>query len=107
MEKKTFEQLREQRFAANEKLGDIYIKASNRELTAEEQMNVTNLSREIEMCERQMKGIKMDADYNNTMRENAMVNKNKAFREIMNDNTVWMAKIPVKIYIGEHNESPL
>lgn len=85
MEKKTFEQLREQRFAANEKLGDIYIKASNRELTAEEQMNVTNLSREIEMCERQMKGIKMDADYNNTMRENAMVNKNKAFREIMMD----------------------
>ena len=85
MEKKTFEQLREQRFAANEKLGDIYIKASNRELTAEEQMNVTNLSREIEMCERQMKGIKMDADYNNTMRESAMVNKNKAFREIMMD----------------------
>lgn len=31
----------------------------------------------------------------------------KAFREIMNDNTVWMAKIPVKIYIGEHDESPL
>ena len=31
----------------------------------------------------------------------------KAYREIMNDNTIWMAKIPVKIYIGEHDESPL
>ena len=37
MEKKTSEQLREQRLSANEKLGDIYMKAANRELTAEEQ----------------------------------------------------------------------
>jgi len=36
--KKTFEELREQRSAANEKLGDLYMKANNREFTAEEQM---------------------------------------------------------------------
>ena len=29
----------------------------------------------------------------------------RKFREIMRDNTLWMCKIPVKIYIGEHNES--
>ena len=28
----------------------------------------------------------------------------KAFRECMNDNTLWMAKMPVKIYINETNE---
>lgn len=31
----------------------------------------------------------------------------KAYREIMNDNTLWSARIPVRLYIGEHNESPL
>ena len=30
MNKKTFAELREQRMAANEKLGDLYAKASNR-----------------------------------------------------------------------------
>jgi len=31
----------------------------------------------------------------------------KAFRRIMMDNTLWNAKIPVKLYIGEHEESLL
>lgn len=31
----------------------------------------------------------------------------KKYREIMNDNTIWMSKIPVRMYIGEHNESCL
>ena len=58
--KKTFEELREQRMTANEKLGDIYVKAANRELTDEEKMQVTNLSREIENCEREMRGINLE-----------------------------------------------
>lgn len=31
----------------------------------------------------------------------------KSYRSIMNDNTIWMANIPLRIYIGEHNESCL
>lgn len=31
----------------------------------------------------------------------------KSFRECMNDNTIWMSKIPVKFYIGETEESEL
>lgn len=31
----------------------------------------------------------------------------KAYKEIMMDNTIWMSKMPVKIYIGEHDESVL
>ena len=31
----------------------------------------------------------------------------KRYRSIMNDNTIWMANIPLRIYIGEHNESCL
>lgn len=34
-------------------------------------------------------------------------NDAKKFREIMKDNTLWMCKIPIKIYIGEHDESCL
>ena len=60
MMKKTFEELREQRMTANEKLGDIYVKAANRELTDEEKMQVTNLTREIENCEREMRGINLE-----------------------------------------------
>ena len=35
MEKKTFQQLREQRLTANEKLGDTYMNAANRELNCD------------------------------------------------------------------------
>lgn len=31
----------------------------------------------------------------------------KKFRAIMNDNTIWMSKIPIKVYVGEHDESCL
>jgi len=31
----------------------------------------------------------------------------KQYKAIMMDNTIWMSKIPVKIYIGEHDESVL
>ena len=31
----------------------------------------------------------------------------KNYRAIMNDNTIWMSKMPVKMYIGEHDESCL
>ena len=29
----------------------------------------------------------------------------KNYKAIMNDNTIWMSKIPIKIYIGEHDDS--
>ena len=85
MEKKSFEQLREQRLAANEKLGDIYVKAANRELTDEENMQVINLSREIEMCEREMKGINLEVanQQANAARENDSVKA--AFREMVHE----------------------
>lgn len=72
MEKKTFAMLREQRLAANEKLGDLYAKAANRELTPEEKNQETMLNREIEQCQREMKTLNIDADFAkaNAVREN-------------------------------------
>ena len=83
MSKKTFEQLREQRLAANEKLGDIYVKAANRELTSEEQMEVTNLTREIEMCEREMKGINLEVSNQQATAHRALAQKGEQFREML------------------------
>lgn len=63
MGKKTFEQLRQQREAANTKLGELYEKANNREeLTAEEKIQEANLCREIKMCENEMRGLKLESD---------------------------------------------
>ena len=85
MERKTFSQLREQRLAANEKLGDIYVKAANRELNDEEKMQVINLTREIEMCEREMNGINLDVTNQKANASREQANKKAAFREILKD----------------------
>lgn len=84
-EKKTFAELREARLAANEKLGDIYMKAANRELNNEEQMEVYNLTREIEQCENAMRGINLETENikANAARERA--DKAKYFRELLKD----------------------
>ena len=31
----------------------------------------------------------------------------KNFKSIMNDNTIWMSKVPIRMYIGEHDDSCL
>ena len=85
MEKKTFSQLREQRLAANEKLGDIYVKAANRELNDEEKMQVINLTREIEMCEREMKGITLDVTNQEANASREKANIAKSFRELLSE----------------------
>ena len=60
---KTFEQLREQRLSANEKLGDLYAKAANRELTDEEKMQELNLNREIKQVESAMRALNIDNEH--------------------------------------------
>jgi len=81
--KKTFAELREQRMTANEKLGDIYVKAANRELNDEEKMQVLNLTREIEECEREMRGINLDVTNQEAQKSRREVEKKAAFREVL------------------------
>lgn len=62
---------------------------------------------------------KIDRFYRNFMRDNRSREYSftgdgyftsddaKAYKEIMNDNTLWMAKMPVRLYIGEHEDSVL
>ena len=85
MEKKTFEQLNAQRLAANEKLGDLYENAKNRELNDEEKMQEINLSREIRQCEDAMRALNLEGENSklNAAREKA--NKGEKFRELLKE----------------------
>lgn len=85
MEKKTFEQLREQRMTANEKLGDLYSKAANREFTPEEKMEEMNLTRELNQLDEQMKFLNRENDNAKAQAEASKANKAKAFREMLKD----------------------
>lgn len=78
-----FMQLREKRMAANEKLGDLYQKAANREMTDEEKMEEINLTREIKMAEDEMRGLNLDAEHvkANAIREKAI--RGEQFRELL------------------------
>ena len=103
MEKKTFEQLREQRLVANEKLGDIYVKAANRELNDEEKMQVINLTREIEMCEREMKGINLEVTNQQANASRETANKKAAFRELVSEAAKTGQKREVLLFATDSN----
>jgi len=62
MKKMSFEELREKRLVANEKLGDLYQKAANRELNDEEKMEELNLNREIAQCENEMRALNLEVE---------------------------------------------
>lgn len=81
--KKSFAELREQRLAANERLGDIFVKAANRELSAEEQVEVANLEREIKMCENEMRSLNLEAENGRVNAEREKFYKGQAFRELL------------------------
>jgi HK97 family phage major capsid protein len=83
--KKTLKQLREQRLAANEKLGDLYNKAAGRELTDEEKIQEANLEREIKQCEAAIRGMNQDAESEAIAREHRSEQKKALFRELMSE----------------------
>lgn len=85
MEKITFMQLREARNKANEKLGDLYMNAKNRELTAEEKIEEMNLTRELNQLDEQMKFLNRENDNAKAQAEASKANKAKAFRELLKD----------------------
>ena len=85
MEKKTFAQLREARMQANEKLGDLYSKAANREFTAEEKMEELNLTRELNQLDEQMKFLNRETDNAKNVAAMDKANKAKQFRELLKD----------------------
>lgn len=83
--KKTFAELSQQRMAANEKLGDLYEGAKNRELTEEEKIREINLTREIRQCEDAMRALNLEADNAKIVAQREKANKGAHLREILAD----------------------
>ena len=81
----TFVQLREARNKANEKLGDLYMNAKNRELSPEEKIEEMNLTRELNQLDEQMKFLNRENDNAKAQAEASKANKAKAFRELLKD----------------------
>lgn len=85
MEKtKNFDALKQRRLEANEKLGDLYLKASGRELTAEEKIEEMNLSRECALLDEQMKFINRENE-NAKSRQEVKPDTQAQFREYLKD----------------------
>lgn len=55
--KRTEIQLREARLSANEKLGDLYVKAAGREMTPEEKLEEELIMRELRQIDEEIKMI--------------------------------------------------
>ena len=83
--KKTFAELSQQRMAANEKLGDLYEGAKNRELNDEEKIREINLTREIRQCEDAMRALNLEADNAKVVAQREKANKGAHLREILAD----------------------
>ena len=83
--KKTFAELSQQRMTANEKLGDLYEGAKNRELTEEEKIREINLTREIRQCEDAMRALNLEADNAKIVAQREKANKGAHLREILAD----------------------
>ena len=81
--KKTFAELSQQRMAANEKLGDLYEGAKNREFTDEEKIREINLTREIRQCEDAMRALNLEADNAKVVAQREKANKGAHLREIL------------------------
>ena len=83
--KKTFAELSQQRMAANEKLGNLYEGAKNRELNDEEKIREINLTREIRQCEDAMRALNLEADNAKVVAQREKANKGAHLREILAD----------------------
>lgn len=83
--KKTFAELSQQRMAANEKLGELYEGAKNRELNDEEKIREINLTREIRQCEDAMRALNLEADNAKVVAQREKANKGAHLREILAD----------------------
>ena len=84
--KKTFAEWREQYVTANEKLGDLYAKNANREMSdwsAEEKMQLTNLEREINEAKRGMDLCNADSANMEAQKNRKKADLNASLREFL------------------------
>ena len=101
----TFEELAVARREANDKLGDLYMKAANRELTDEEKMTETNITRELKQIDEQMKVLNREHEHDKALGDHRSENMQAQLRELLRDVRVNPGKAEREILLAPGNNS--
>ena len=81
----TFDELAAARREANDKLGELYLKAANRELKEDEKQTELNLSRELKQINEAMQTLNRENEHEKAMGEHRQETLGAAFRELLKD----------------------
>ena len=81
----TFEELAVARREANDQLGELYIKAANRELKEDEKQTEINLSRELKIINEQMQQRNRESEHEKVLGENRQETIGQQFRELLKE----------------------
>ena len=81
----TFEELAAARREANDKLGELYLKAANRELKEDEKQTELNLSRELKQINKAMQTLNRENEHEKAMGEHRQETLGAQFRELLKD----------------------
>ena len=81
----TFEELAVAKREANDKLGELYAKAANRELKDDEKQTELNLSRELKMIKEAMSDIAIRENHEKALGDQRQESIGAAFRELLKD----------------------
>ena len=79
----TFDELSVARREANDKLGELYSKAANREFKEDEKMEEINLTRELKQINEQMQQLNREREHENAVGDQRMVEVGAQFRELL------------------------
>ena len=96
----TFEELAAAKREANDKLGELYVKANNRELKADEKETEINLSRELKMIKEAMTDIAIRENYEKAMGDRRQETMGAELREFLKDARVNPSKVQREILLS-------
>ena len=101
----TFEELAVARREANDKLGELYTKAANREFKDDEKQEEINLTRELKQINEQMQSINREHEHEQALGEHRAETLQAQFRELLKDVRTNPGKAQREILLAPGNNS--
>ena len=101
----TFEELAVAKREANDKLGELYVSAANRDLKDDEKQTELNLSRELKMIKEAMSDIAIRENHEKALGDQRQEKLGEQFRELLKDARVNPGKAQREILLGPGTNS--
>ena len=101
----TFEELAVAKRGANDKLGELYVSAANRELKDDEKQTELNLSRELKMIKEAMSDIAIRENHEKALGDQRQEKLGEQFRELLKDVRTNPGKAQREILLSPGNNS--